>query len=89
MFANWKMNLREFVLANSMEFNDKIPKKDGVANENLKVLGMPWNCKSDTISFPSPKPSARMPTGAAQKEVKLTKRIMMQGLHQTWDPMVT
>ncbi|CAO4379232.1 unnamed protein product [Caenorhabditis nigoni] len=50
MFNDMGMNMREF-RSNSDAFNDAVEEKDKSAEDVMKVLGVPWSSKEDTITM--------------------------------------
>ena len=53
IFQNALMNLREW-MSNSAEFLNMIPECDKAHGENIKVLGVRWNPKGDTLTITAP-----------------------------------
>ena len=53
IFQEASMNLREWI-SNSAEFLSVIPECDKAHGENVKVLGVQWNPKSNTLTITAP-----------------------------------
>ena len=72
------MNLREW-MSNSAEFLNMIPECDKVHDENVKVLGVRWNPKGDTLTITAP---SMQILNAVD-----TKRKLLQAVAMIFDPL--
>ena len=77
MFQSASMNLREWS-SNDPEFMESLPDKDKSESETVKILGMEWDTKNDTINV--------APNSAATNIVR-TKRDLLREVSSFYDPM--
>ncbi|XP_071123445.1 uncharacterized protein [Mytilus edulis] len=71
------MNLREWA-SNSQTFLECIPKEDQANREKLKVLGLTWTIKDDTLTVNSARNDIMFP---------ITKREVLQRVASVFDPL--
>ncbi|VDH99510.1 Hypothetical predicted protein [Mytilus galloprovincialis] len=71
------MNLREWA-SNSQKFLKCIPKEDQANREKLKVLGLTWTIKDDTLTVNSARNDNMFP---------ITKREVLQRVASVFDPL--
>ncbi|KAK6750546.1 hypothetical protein RB195_002489 [Necator americanus] len=76
IFREIGMNLREYI-SNSAEVNRAIPKEDRAPTDNIKLLGVKYDTKSDEFV---------MKVTIPQKE-KLTKRDIVSQINSIYDPV--
>ncbi|CAG2200102.1 unnamed protein product [Mytilus edulis] len=77
IFSDASMNLREWV-SNSQKFLECIPKEDQANREKLKVLGLTWTIKDDTLTVNSARNDNMFP---------VTKREVLQRVASVFDPL--
>ena len=73
--ADMSMNIREWS-SNSEKFLNRVPEKDQVSQDVIKVLGMQWNRQNDTLNVPE----------KIMKCTKFTKREILKVTASTFDP---
>ena len=78
LFANASMNLREWS-SNSKKFSQFLAEEDRASGAICKVLGILWNCDSDTLTVSTT-------VGAKMKKV-YTKREVFQVMASIFDPL--
>ena len=78
VFANASMNLREWS-SNSKKFSQFLAEEDRASGAICKVLGILWNCDSDTLTVSTT-------VGAKMKKV-YTKREVLQVMASIFDPL--
>ena len=78
LFANASMNLREWS-SNSKKFSQFLAEEDRASGAICKVLGILWNCDSDTLTVSTT-------VGAKMKKV-YTKREVLQVMASIFDPL--
>ncbi|XP_063435905.1 uncharacterized protein LOC134716797 [Mytilus trossulus] len=77
IFSDASMNLREWA-SNSQQFLKCIPKEDQANREKLKVLGLTWTIKDDTLTVNSARNDNMFP---------ITKREVLQRVASVFDPL--
>ncbi|CAG2192995.1 unnamed protein product [Mytilus edulis] len=77
IFSDASMNLREWA-SNSQKFLKCIPKEDQANREKLKVLGLTWTIKDDTLTVNSARNDNMFP---------VTKREVLQRVASVFDPL--
>ncbi|CAG2200066.1 unnamed protein product [Mytilus edulis] len=77
IFSDASMNLREWA-SNSQKFLECIPKEDQANREKLKVLGLTWTIKDDTLTVNSARNDIMFP---------ITKREVLQRVASVFDPL--
>ena len=78
LFVNASMNLREWS-SNSKKFSQFLAEEDRASGAICKVLGILWNCDSDTLTVSTT-------VGAKMKKV-YTKREVLQVMASIFDPL--
>ncbi|VDO05251.1 unnamed protein product [Haemonchus placei] len=76
IFNNMAMNLRQFI-TNDDICNQSIQPSDLSNTNSIKILGIPWNHKTDILSI----------TCKLKHSSTLTKRKVLQLTHSTFDPL--
>ena len=78
LFYSASMNLREWA-SNSSSLEDTIPNADLVGTSSLKVLGLVWERRSDTLQLPAP--------NECQLRTSNTKRGVLRSVSSLFDPL--
>ena len=78
IFTTASMNLREWA-SNSEELMALIPSHDRANSSDIKVLGICWRLKNDTLSVPGP--------SSEKLEGVFTKRGILQATASIYDPL--
>ncbi|KAK6032019.1 hypothetical protein OSTOST_01808 [Ostertagia ostertagi] len=76
IFNGMSMNLRQFI-ANDKECNSLIKSEDLPTSKLIKILGIPWNPVKDNFSI----------TCKLHCTANPTKRMVLQAVHSTFDPL--
>ena len=78
IFQEASMNLPEW-MSNSAEFLSMIPECDKAHGENVKVLGVRWNPKGDTLTITAPNTQILIAVD--------TKRKLLQAVAMIFNPL--